>query len=245
MSEQRIIGQAEADDSYFDDESGADDDADYGYYNRHNYAEEPDYDPEPTGLFGTPARAIILIGTALMLFLITGLAAWLLGQSGSPISASSFAATNTANIDGLDTAVRVGALPPDFTLNEIYTGKPITLSSMRGKPVWVNFWATWCPPCRAEMPEMKQRYAKYKDKGLVILGVDDREDNASVKQFVELGGYDWTFVIDGDSSVMQRYIVTGIPTHIFVDKAGVIRAITVGGISGGIMDDSLAKIVDQ
>lgn len=202
--------------------------------------EDGDYAYEPDGLFSTPGRVIALVSLVLMLFVVAGLAAWLLGKSTS--TASSGPPPIPA---GVQTGVRVGALPPDFELNDANTGKPVKLSSLRGNPVWVNFWASWCAPCRAEMPEMKQRYAKYKDKGLVILGVDLGEDSATVNQFTQLNGYDWTFVLDSNQQVSQQYFVSGIPTHLFLDKAGVIRAMTVGGISGDMMNDSLTKIIGQ
>lgn len=228
-----------------------DDHADYDmvYDNGAGYDEEYyGVEPDSLGLFSTPGRALLLIFSVLMLLLVTGTLAWLLGsQRSNSYTTRSIGASSSTNINtsGLQTAVKVGALAPDFALNELYTGKPISLSSLRGKPVWLNFWASWCGPCKAEMPEMKQRFAKYKDKGLVILGVDDAEDNATVKQFTELNGYDWTFVIDGNGSILQQYFVSGIPMHAFIDKNGVIRSMTIGGISGDMMDDGLSKILNQ
>ncbi len=243
MSKARIYTSHRVEDALdyeTDDESDAGDD--FGYYEDGYYEEAED---DSVGLFSSPGRAIMLIASIGLLLLVAGMVAWLLGSQVGNSTTNAYTSTGITNTSGLQTAPRVGALAPDFVLNEIYTGKPMPLSSLRGKPVWVNFWASWCGPCKAEMPEMKQRYAKYKDKGLVILGVDDREDNATVKQFTELNGYDWTFVIDGDGSVLEQYFVSGIPTHVFVDKAGVIRSMTIGGISGDMMDDGLAKIMNQ
>ncbi len=137
-----------------------------------------------------------------------------------------------------------GRYPPDFALNTL-DGKPLKLSDLRGKPVWINFWASWCPPCRAEMPEMKQRYARFKDKGLVIVGVDLAESADTVKQFVTGNGYDWTFVLDTDNAVGQQYFVSGIPTHLFVGKDGIIKAVQTGGIPGQMMDRYLDMIMSQ
>ncbi len=136
-----------------------------------------------------------------------------------------------------------GHYPPDFTLSTL-EGKSVKLSDLRGKPVWVNFWATWCPPCRAEMPEMKQKYAQLKDKGLVVLGVDMSEDPATVKQFTESNGYDWTFLLDPGSQVASQYYVSGIPTHLFIGRDGIIKAVQVGGIPASMMDRYLSQIVD-
>ena len=206
------------------------------------YLDEEEYEDQPVGLFGTPGRAIALTFSALLLLVIVGISAWLLGQ-GTRGGLPAYASNGTNSATGSNTGVQIGLTPPDFELIDMYTGKGVKLSSLRGKPVWINFWATWCAPCRSEMPQMKERYAKYRDKGLVILGVDDMEDNATVSQYVKEGGYDWTFVIDGDGAVLEKYNVTGIPTHVFVDKTGIIRSIMVGGISGPMMDDGLKKIM--
>lgn len=138
----------------------------------------------------------------------------------------------------------VGRYPPDFTLNTL-SEQPVRLSALRGKPVWVNFWASWCPPCRAEMPEMKQKYAAYKSKGLVIVGVDMGEDPGTVKQFISTNGYDWTFVLDRDQSVAQRFFVSALPTHFFIGGDGLIKAVQVGGMTGNLMDRYLNTLINQ
>ncbi len=142
----------------------------------------------------------------------------------------------------LPAAPRVDRYPPDFALQTI-DGEVIKLSELRGKPVWINFWATWCPPCRAEMPEMKQKYAKLKAQGLVIIGVDVGEDTEIVNQFVTSKGFDWTFVVDDTNAISQQYLVSGIPAHFFVGRDGLIKAVQLGGIPGNMMDRHLATIV--
>ena len=83
----------------------------------------------------------------------------------------------------------VGRYPPYFTLRTSGGGE-VTLSALQGRPVWINFWASWCPPCRAEMPQMQQRYSQYKEHGLVIVGVDVGEDPARVAEFVGQEGFE-------------------------------------------------------
>ncbi|MEO6456888.1 MAG: TlpA disulfide reductase family protein [Chloroflexia bacterium] len=144
----------------------------------------------------------------------------------------------------LPPAPRVDRYPPDFALQTI-DGEVIKLSELRGKPVWINFWATWCPPCRAEMPEMKQRYAKLKEQGLVIIGVDVGEDTEIVNQFVTSKGFDWTFVVDDTNDISQQYLVSGIPAHFFVGRDGLIKAVQMGGIPGNMMDRHLATIIGR
>ncbi len=127
-------------------------------------------------------------------------------------------------------APKVGSPAPDFELIDLNTGQPLTLSSLKGKPVWINFWATWCPPCKEEMPIMERHYQEYKDKGLVILGVDVQEKESDVSPYIKAGGYSWTFVIDKTGKVTDTYHVNGLPSHYFVDKDGLIQAIVIGGL---------------
>ena len=125
---------------------------------------------------------------------------------------------------------KVGSPAPDFELVDLNTGQPVTLSSLKGQPVWINFWATWCPPCKEEMPIMEKRYQENKDKGLVILGVDVQEKESDVSSYIKQGGYSWTFLIDKTGKIADSYHVNGLPSHYFIDKDGLIQAIVIGGL---------------
>lgn len=140
----------------------------------------------------------------------------------------------------LPPASEIGRLAPDFTLSDL-DGNWFRLSDLRGKVVFVNFWATWCPPCRAEMPEMEAVYQEYKDKNVVVVGVDISESEDEVRQFVGEGGYNWTFVIDTTGVVMESYDITAIPTSIFIDREGVIRAVNIGAMNKRGMEAKLAE----
>jgi peroxiredoxin len=141
---------------------------------------------------------------------------------------------------GLEAAPEIGYPAPDFTLTDL-DGNEVSLSSYRGKAVFLNFWATWCPPCRFEMPEMEGLYQEYKNKDVVIIGVDLMEYASSVSSFVEENGYSWTFVIDSTGEVTADYAVTGIPASFFIDKKGIIRALQVGAMSRALMETNLAE----
>ena len=136
--------------------------------------------------------------------------------------------------------VNVGELAPDFTLIDL-EGNQVSLSDFRGKTVFVNFWATWCPPCRAEMPEIEAVYQEYKDKGVVVIGVDIREAEEEVRQYVQQGGYSWTFVLDTTGEVTTNYRITAIPTSLFIDREGIIRAMKVGAMTKRAMETKLAE----
>jgi peroxiredoxin len=141
---------------------------------------------------------------------------------------------------GLTPAPIIGYPAPDFTLIDL-DGNAVRLVDYRGKVVFLNFWATWCPPCRIEMPAMEELYQEYKDKDVVIIGVDLGESRSSVQSFVEENDYSWTFVIDSTGEVARDYMVTLIPSSFFVDGDGIIRALQVGAMSKTTMEVRLAE----
>lgn len=151
------------------------------------------------------------------------------------------ASTTTTGAPGVE--LRRGAVAPDFELADVNTGQPVRLSALRGRPVWINFWATWCPPCKEELPRIKQVYDKYKGKGLAIVGVDMREDPTLIKSFTKQNGYDWTFVVDKDGAVTNHFFTAGIPNHVFIDAAGVVQAVHIGDLQQSMMEELVGKIV--
>ncbi len=115
---------------------------------------------------------------------------------------------------------------PQFELRTL-EGSTVTLGEFRGKVVMINFWATWCPPCKAEMPHIQRVHERFGDR-VVILGVDLAEPEHIVRQYVEEHGYTWRFALDTDGTVSDRYLVRYIPTTFFVDPNGIIRRIYTG-----------------
>ena len=122
---------------------------------------------------------------------------------------------------------KVGQPAPDFTLMTV-DGKQVSLSQFKGKPVIINFWATWCPPCRLEMPALEEISHQAADKGFIILAVDQEEDAATVKSFLTQNQYDYLSVLDINGAVSTMYQVSGIPTSIFVDANGIVREMHSG-----------------
>lgn len=135
-----------------------------------------------------------------------------------------------------------GAIAPDFTL-ETLDGKTVSLSDYRGQPVVLNFWATWCTPCREEMPLLQETYEAHQDAGLVILGVNVREDPEAVERFLKEVGVDFPSVLDPSLVVVERYRVTSLPMTFFIDREGQLRTLVVGGMNKTILDERLATIL--
>lgn len=145
----------------------------------------------------------------------------------SPVSDDSTAPGLQGTI--LEERPQVGYLAPDFALPDL-EGRTVVLSNFRGKKaVFLNFWATWCPPCRAEMPTMEEAYQEYKGKGLEILAVSiDTGSKETVQAFMEELNLTFPALLDPDMAVIQMYRIAGIPGTVLIDRQGVIRAVEIG-----------------
>lgn len=132
---------------------------------------------------------------------------------------------------------------PDFTLAKL-DGQSVTLSELKGHPVLVNFWATWCPSCREEMPLLQQAHEDYQKDGLIILAVDIAEKPAIVQKFLNDNKLTFAVVLDRDSRVSSMYGIRLIPTSVLVDKDGNIREVKVGAFANmADIRGSLKKIM--
>ncbi len=143
----------------------------------------------------------------------------------SKIKESSFTKMINERITILE-SVAVGKTAPDFTMNDT-EGNPFTLSSTRGKVVLVDFWASWCAPCRRENPNVVAAYKEYKDKGFEIVGVSLDRDDVSWKGAIEADKLTWIHVSDlqyWSNAVSKQYGIMSIPSNVLLDKNGVIIA---------------------
>lgn len=129
----------------------------------------------------------------------------------------------------------------DFTLNDL-EGKPLNISQYKGQYVFIDFWASWCHPCRAEMPNVRKAYEKYKEKGFSVLGLSIDENDESWKKAVQQDGMPWPQIIDlkdRSKSVSGYYGIQGIPSNLLVDPNGKIIAID---LRGDMLHQKLAEV---
>jgi peroxiredoxin len=106
-----------------------------------------------------------------------------------------------------------------FKLKDL-NGNELSLSDLRGKKVFLNFWASWCSPCKAEIPEMEKFYQETKNSDLVIVSVDIGEPLNDVKAFIDQNNYNFTVLLDSNQKVAAQYGISAIPTSFFIDKEG-------------------------
>ena len=130
-------------------------------------------------------------------------------------------------LPGLDVKAEEGALAPDFLLGRL-DGSELRLSDLRGQPVVLNFWATWCAPCRKEIPQFVDAYERHRGEGLVIVGVNMQEGKGIVRPYAEDFGMTFPIAIDVDGEVADAYRILGLPTTYFIDREGIVRSVFTG-----------------
>jgi thiol-disulfide isomerase/thioredoxin len=121
----------------------------------------------------------------------------------------------------------IGSKAPDFELYDL-DGDVHKLSEYKGSPVFLNFWATWCGPCRGEMPHLEDVYEEWKDDGLTFFAVNIGESSTDVVSFLDYFGFTMPVLLDSAKTVSRRYGVSGIPTTYFIDEDGIIQNKVVG-----------------
>jgi cytochrome c biogenesis protein CcmG/thiol:disulfide interchange protein DsbE len=146
---------------------------------------------------------------------------------------------------GADTGLEPGATAPDFALAKLSGDGTVRLSDHRGRPVVVNFWASWCHPCRKEFPLLAAARTKYKADGLQIIGVTYNDIPSDSRRFVKDQGAKWTFARDNRGAVAKEYAVRAVPQTFFIDADGTIRERVFGITSAKDLDQTLKKILPK
>jgi peroxiredoxin len=153
------------------------------------------------------------------------------------------AGTSTA---GEIPAPREGFLAPDFSL-QTPQGETVTLSELRGQAVLVNLWATWCPPCRAEMPAIQKLYEEYKDQGFMVLAVNmTYQDNPqAVLPFTQENNLTFPILLDETGEMARKYELRSLPSSFFINRNGIIQEVVIGGpMSEALLRTRLESILE-
>ena len=141
------------------------------------------------------------------------------------------------------TSLPPGQAAPSFSLVGL-DGKLHRLTDYRGKRVVLNFWATWCVPCRLEMPLLQKTHEQLQNNGLVVIGINMAEDEPAVRQYVGDLGITFPILLDTDRIATIQYKVIGLPTTFFIDTEGVIRASQVGPLTADSLVGYLGRLSD-
>jgi peroxiredoxin len=175
------------------------------------------------------ARTWGLLGLAVLVALLTG---WLLFGGGLQAVVGRFV---RPTIPG-----EVGQPAPAFEA-ETPAGQPVSLADYRGRVVLVNFWATWCAPCRAEMPEIEAAYQAHRGRGFEVVAINVQESAAEVQPFMAELGLSFPTLLDQDGAITRSYLARALPTTFLVDRSGVVRFTRLGPVTREMLEEQLAK----
>lgn len=184
--------------------------------------------------------ASVLIGAIVLAVAVAALRPMFLDASSASVAAGpSRVGVITKDLAEANAAGRIGALAPDFSW--VTPDGPTTrLSALRGRPVVVNFWATWCVPCRAEMPLLE---GSAKETGITFLAVDLEEDATAIRAFFDqLQLTRLSPLVDADGAVFRRWGVVSLPTTFFIDRDGIVRHVEIGPLTAEKLRGDLAGL---
>lgn len=144
-------------------------------------------------------------------------------------------------------AAREGFLAPDFALQNMQ-GETVRLSELRGQPVLVNLWASWCPPCKEEMPAMQAVYDEYAPRGFIVLAINTtfQDDRDSALRFTEQQALTFPILFDETGEVSRAYQTRLMPTSFFIDQEGVIQRVVLGGpMSEALLRAEIERLLEE
>jgi thiol-disulfide isomerase/thioredoxin len=142
------------------------------------------------------------------------------------------------------TTADIGQPAPDLRLPLVGGGEQ-DLAAYRGRPIILNYWATWCEPCRAEMPVFERAQQQYRDQGLVVLGVNYLERDDQILAFEQEVGVTFPSLVDRTGEVTRRWRATGLPTTFLIDRQGIIRDVRVGPFTDDMLKSRLTKLLSE
>ncbi|MBI5878807.1 MAG: TlpA family protein disulfide reductase [Chloroflexi bacterium] len=183
----------------------------------------------------SPWKMLLGFGVGLAL-VVTGVL-WLVITTANAASAPPPGAA-TASLDP-----RIGK-EVEFTLFDM-AGNSVKVSDFRGRPVIINLWASWCPPCKAELPELMAFYRQYESTGLVVLAVDTEDEMEAAARFIADWQMPFTVLWDPEATVLEQLKARGLPTTYVLDRNGILRQVWNGQLMKTTLDQQIAPLVMQ
>lgn len=146
------------------------------------------------------------------------------------------------NVFGSKSIVKAGSVAPNFTLQTL-ADDALSLSDFQGKGIVLNFWATYCQPCLAEMPALQRQYERYKEQGIVVLGVNTGESAATVSGYIRRLEVNYPIVLDPGYQVVKQYQVGPIPHTLFIYPDGKVKNIIIGEMTEDMIEKNMRELL--
>ena len=192
----------------------------------------------------------LALGTVVLAAVVIALATRPLGSTGpgvlpDPRATAYLVGSPTVGLRPGDRAPELVTTRPDGTRFELadLDGRPIRLADLRGKVVWLKFWASWCPPCQAETPVLREIASTYKDRGLVLLGIEVQETVEDGRRYAGRYGLPYPIGADVSADIFHLYKVFALPTQFLIDRDGVVRQVINGPLTQGAADALIGPLL--
>jgi cytochrome c biogenesis protein CcmG, thiol:disulfide interchange protein DsbE len=168
---------------------------------------------------------------------------YLVGAAAVPLLLLALLAAMLAMSGGAPSGARVGAAAPAFALSDL-DGNPLRLADLAGRPVIVNFWASWCGPCVEEFPMLASAAERHAADGLVVVGIVNRDRSEAARGFMSRMGASWPAAMDPGGAVAASYGIFGLPETFFISREGVVVARQIGPLTAADLERKLASVLE-